>query len=626
MTLAGSAGPFGSYRLTMEYTRQTMNQLFARSVEQFSDREFLRFKSGGKWLSLSFGETARRARNLGLGLHGLGIGPGDRIAIWSENRPEWNIADLAVLAIGAVDVPIYTTQTRHEIEYILLDAGARTIFVSKSFLADALDIQRAGLLDRIILFDKNGNESGLDSVIDLGQLIAAGEVVDRKEPRLYEALSKKVTPDELATQIYTSGTTGDPKGVMLTHGNLAANVIFCYRWNHLENYHDIALSYLPLSHIFERGAWYIFMYAGFTIAYAESIEAVPANLAEVQPTLMTSVPRMFEKMYARMLERGVASPFPRRQVFLWAMGIARKWADLKDRRQDPGLVLSLEHKLADALVYSKLRQAVGGRIRAFMSGGAPLAPEIAYVFAGAGITILQGYGLTETSPVISSNTVESNRVGTVGKVMDGVQVKIAGDGEILVKGDTVTQGYFNRPDVTRGAFTEDGWFCTGDIGVIDAEGYLSITDRKKDLIKTSGGKYIAPQKIESLVMSSRFVSQVVVVGNRRNYAAALVVPNFEMLRSYARLKGIGLSDDKEMIRDPRIVDLIQRQIDKYTTGLARYETIKKVALLGQELTIASGELTPTMKPRRRFIEQKYAAVIDSIYQAAQSHAVGAQAS
>jgi long-chain acyl-CoA synthetase len=602
-----------------EYKRQTINELFCASVMRFADREFLRHKTGGQWLSLSFGDVNDKVRNLAVALHKTGIGPGDRVAIWSENRPDWNIADLALLALGAVDVPIYTTQARHDIEYILSDAGVRTIFVSSAFLAEALELKKSGRsLARVISFD-GSNDGGSDEQVDLLQeLIAIGEKLNLEDPALYDRLSGSVVPDDLATQIYTSGTTGEPKGVMLTHANLAANVIFSYRWEELEDARDLALSYLPLSHIFERGMWYVFMYAGFTVAYAESLEAVPANLLEIRPTLMTSVPRMFEKMYARILEKGTSLPAPRRQLFLWGIGVARRWAERTDRGQRTGLALASSHFIADRLVYGKMREALGGRVRALISGGAPLAPEIAYVFAGAGITILQGYGLTETSPTIAGNTLKFNRIGTVGKVVDGVQVKIAPDGEILVKGDNVTIGYFNSPEKNREAFTDDGWFCTGDIGKIDSDGFLSITDRKKDLIKTSGGKYVAPQRIESLIMSSRFVSQVVVVGNQRKFAAALVVPSFEMLRSYARLKGISYASGAELIKDPKIIDLIQRQIDKYTANLSRYEKVKKVALLERELTIDAGELTPTMKPRRRFIEQKYQSVIDALYAEAQA--------
>jgi len=408
--------------------------------------------------------------------------------------------------------------------------------------------------------------------------------------------------------------------VMLSHRNLAANTMNSVRWLELEGRNDLALTYLPFSHIFERGTWYIYMYAAVLIAYAESIEAVPANLKEVRPTLMTSVPRMFEKMYSRMLERGLGAPAPRRQIFSWALEVAREWARARDRGQKVGLWLAIKHKIADSLVYKKLREAVGGRVRAFVSGGAALAPEIAYVFMGAGITILQGYGLTETSPTVSANTEHHNRIGTVGRVVKGVEVKIESDGEILVRGDTVTRGYYNSPDLNREAFTEDGFFRTGDIGLIDKDGYLAITDRKKDLIKTSGGKYIAPQRVESLLMSSRFISQVVVVGNGRKFASALIYPNMEMLRSYAALKGFKVEDDKRLLRDHRVVDLIERQVDKHTGGLAKYEKIKGIALLDRELSIESGDLTPTLKPRRRLIEQKFSELIDAIYSEASQEA------
>jgi long-chain acyl-CoA synthetase len=632
----------------------TINALFDESVDRYRSREFLQFKRAGQWHGLSYSDVAGRVRDLGMGLHSLGLNAGDRIAIWSENRPEWNIADLAALAIGAVDVPIYTTQARDQIEYILADSGARAIFVSSPFLGVALDIKKASpQLEFIICLDpiprdthplspaniveaagpparpksEAKDTSGAKNVeaagqfqdwgallIDLDQVMADGRAENKRSPELYEHLRANARPDDLATQLYTSGTTGEPKGVMLSHRNLAANTLNSVRWLQLEGRSDTALSYLPFSHIFERGTWYIYMCAGVLIAYAESIEAVPHNLQEVRPTLMTSVPRMFEKMYARMLERGLAAPAPRRQIFSWSLEVARQWARIRDKGERPGPWLQLKHGIADSLVYKKLRQAVGGRVRAFVSGGAALAPEIAYVFMGAGITILQGYGLTETSPTVSANTEQHNRIGTVGRVLTGVEVKIAPDGEILVKGDTVSRGYYNSPELNREAFGEDGWFRTGDIGVIDNDGYLAITDRKKDLIKTSGGKYIAPQRIESLLMSSRFISQVVVVGNGRKFASALIHPNIEMLHSYASLKGFKVDSDSHLLRDHRIVDLMDRQVDKHTPGLARYEKIKGIALLERELSIEAGELTPTLKPRRRFIEQKYAALIDALYE------------
>jgi long-chain acyl-CoA synthetase len=451
----------------------------------------------------------------------------------------------------------------------------------------------------------------------LADVAAEGRRLAEEQPELYKQLRTASQPEDIATLIYTSGTTGDPKGVMLTHKNLAANATMNYRWLRLEGRRDVALSYLPLSHIFERGVWYTNMCAGSVVAYAESIDTVARNLTEVRPTVMTSVPRMFEKIYARIVERGTAARFPRRQIFLWSLDVGRSWAKVRNRGGKPGLWLSLKHRVADLLVFKKWREAMGGRIRCFISGGAPLAPELGYLFTGAGLPILEGYGLTETSPSISCNTEERTRIGTVGPIIEGVSVEIAPDGEVLVKGDNVMAGYYNRPDANREAFTEDGWFRTGDIGYINSDGFLVITDRKKDLIKTSGGKYVAPQPIESMIKSSRFVSQVVVVGNNRKFASALICPNLEMLRSYATLKGISYSGDDQLLRHRRIISLMERQVEKYTAGLARFEKIKKVALLDHELTVEAGELTPTLKPRRAAIERKYGLVIDAMYEEAE---------
>lgn len=589
---------------------KTLNELFNSAVDRLRDSEFLRFKRGGDWHSLTFGEVARRVRELALGLHSLGIRSGDRIAIWSENRPEWNLADLAALAIGAVDVPIYATQARSQVEYILADSAARAIFVSPAFAKDALEIKSRlpGLEFVISLEEISVPVLGVEDLVDKGRALYG------EQPGLYESLWRAATAEDLATILYTSGSTGDPKGVMLTHKNLTANVLNSARWLQMEDRRELALTYLPFTHIFERAVWYLYAHIGATVAYAESIETVAKNLIEVRPTAMTSVPRMFEKIYARIIERGLAAGFPKRQIFLWALDVGRRWAERKDRGERIGLLLALEHRIADALVFKKWREAVGGNVRLFISGGAPLAPEIGYLFLAAGLPILQGYGLTETSPSVSCNTETRNRIGTVGPIIDGVNVRIAEDGEILVKGDTVMKGYYNRPVDNQEAFTSDGWFRTGDIGHIDADGFLVITDRKKDLIKTSGGKYIAPQRLESLIKSSRFVSQVVVVGNARKFASALIVPNLELLRGYAQVKGIQYKDQSELITNARVVDLIKRQVDKYTTELARFEKVKKVALLEQEFTTESGELTPTLKPRRSVIEKKYENVIDRLYE------------
>ncbi|HVF91324.1 MAG TPA: long-chain fatty acid--CoA ligase [Blastocatellia bacterium] len=594
---------------------RTLNELFNSAVERNRESEFLRYKQGGTWRSLTFGDVARRVRELSLGLYRLGFRRGARLALWSENRPEWNLADLSCLAVGAVDVPIYSTQARAQVEYILQDSGAEAIFVSGPFLAEAIALKaRVPGLRYVVTFDDLPEGMKGEGIIQITDLVDAGRALFSEQPGLYETLWRAAAPDDLATLLYTSGTTGDPKGVMLSHRNLTANALNGYGWLGLEGLRDVALTYLPFSHIFERSAWYLYAHAGTVIVYAESIDAVAKNLGEVRPTVMTSVPRMFEKIYGRIVEKGMSSGFPRRQIFLWSLKVGRRWAERTDEGEAPGAWLSLEHRIADALVFKKWREAVGGRIRVFISGGAPLAPEIAYLFWAAGLPVLQGYGLTETSPSISCNVEGRNRIGTVGPVMDNVHVRIAEDGEILVKGDTVMLGYYNRPSENEAAFTPDGWFRTGDIGHIDPDGYLLITDRKKDLIKTSGGKYIAPQQLESLIKSSRFVSQVVVVGNGRKFASALIVPNMEMLKSYAELKRLSFKDEGDLLSDPRIVDLFQRQVDKFTSELARYERVKKVALLGSELTIESGDLTPTLKPRRNVIERKYADVIDRLYE------------
>jgi long-chain acyl-CoA synthetase len=591
---------------------RTLNELFNLAVERYREDEFLRFKSDGEWKSLTFGETARRVRELALGLISLGLKAGDKIAIWSENRPEWNLADLATLAIGAADVPIYSTQALAQVRYILADSDARAIFVSSAFVTNALALKKElPALECVIAFD--GSEGG-EGMIGIGELAAKGRVLFQEQPDLYESQWKAVASDDLATLIYTSGTTGEPKGVMLTHRNLVANVMNSYRWLKLEGRREVGLTFLPFSHIFERGVWYLYSQAGSVVVYAESIDTVAKNLAEAHPTVMTSVPRLFEKIYARIIERGMRGSWIRRMIFSWSLGVGRRWAMRKDRGENVGLWLEVQHRIADVLVYKKWREAVGGRIRCFISGGAALAPDIAYFFAGAGLPILQGYGLTETSPTISCNTEERNRIGTVGPVLDGIRVRIAEDGEIMVKGDIVMKGYYKRPEETRAVLTDDGWFSTGDIGYLDRDGFLIITDRKKELIKTSGGKYIAPQQIESLIKSSRFVSQVVVVGNGRKFASALIVPNKEMVRSYADHKGIRYSDEKELLADAKVISLFERQVDKCTAGLAKFEKIKRVALLESELTVEAGELTPTLKPRRRVIEQKYADVIDRLYE------------
>jgi len=429
---------------------------------------------------------------------------------------------------------------------------------------------------------------------------------------LARELGRAARPEDLATIIYTSGTTGEPKGVMLTHANMVSNLIdssdhFAFGGK------DSALSVLPLSHGFERQAMNMYLYHGMSVFFGESLEKIGVNLREVHPTVFVGVPRIYEKILAKVQDRAAAKSKLNGVLFAWALGIGKQCAQLASDRRPVPLLLSLKRKVADVLAFKRWRQAMGGRIRIFVSGGAPLSDDVALAFAGAGMPIVQGYGLTETSPVITAGQLNDNRIGTAGKPIRNVEVRLAADGEIETRGPQVMRGYWNKPEETRAVFTDDGWFKTGDIGTLDADGYLTITDRKKELLKTSGGKYIAPQPIEQLIKNSRFVNQVVVIGNGRKFPSALIVPDWEQLQAYAKLKGLNLREKEEFCRSPRIIDLFERQIAARTQGLAQFEKIKRVALLAHELTVESGELTPTLKVKRRVVDEKYREVIDRIY-------------
>jgi long-chain acyl-CoA synthetase len=429
---------------------------------------------------------------------------------------------------------------------------------------------------------------------------------------LSDELAHAARSDDLATIIYTSGTTGEPKGVMLTHANMVSNLIDSSD-HFMFGEDDSALSVLPLSHIFERQAMNMYLHHGMRVYFGEALEKIGDNLREVKPTAFVGVPRIYEKILARVSERAMAKGKLNGSFCNWAIEIGKQWAQLRIKSQPIPLWLQLRHKLADVPVYAKWRKAMGGRIRIFVSGGASLADDVALAFAGAGMPIVNGYGLTETSPVITAGRLDDNRTGTVGKPIRSVEVRIAADGEIEARGPNIMRGYWNKPEETRAVFTEDGWFKTGDIGHLDADGFLTITDRKKELLKTSGGKYIAPQPIEQLIKSSRFVNQVVVIGDKRNFASALIVPDWDQLEAYARLKGLSLKTREEFCRHPRIIDLFERQVAARTQNLAQFEKIKKIALLDQEMTVEGGELTPTLKVKRRVIDEKYRDVIDRIY-------------
>ncbi|OLC55861.1 MAG: hypothetical protein AUH92_01300, partial [Acidobacteria bacterium 13_1_40CM_4_69_4] len=516
---------------------RTLCDILTQLQTRFRKPDLLRYKSGGTWHHISTDEFASTVRSLSLGLARLGAGKGDRVAILSENRPEWTALDHAVLNLGAVTVPIYATLLEDQIRYILDNSQARVLAVSSAAqMAKVLPILSSlPGLQRLVILDPPAG--GLPPrTLAWPALIQEGEGAHRADPRRFEAARSAISPDDLASILYTSGTTGDPKGVMLTHGNFSSNVSATLQIIPFSE-QDVTLSFLPLTHVFERMVEFAYLSAGAAIAYAESIEAVPQNLLEVRPTVMASVPRLFEKVHARILDTVRASSKMRRAIFALALGVGKRQARATLAGRPAAFYVRWLHPLTDRLVFSAVRARLGGRLRFLISGGAPLAPDIAEFFCAAGIRILEGYGLTETSPVIAVNTLERTRLGTVGPVVPGVGVRIAGDGEILVRGPNVMKGYFRNEQATRDAIV-DGWFHTGDIGLLDGEGFLKITDRKKEVLKTSGGKMVAPQPIENLLKTDRFISQAVLIGDRRKFISALIVPDLSWLESYAEHKQI----------------------------------------------------------------------------------------
>ena len=594
---------------------RTLCDIFYHSVETYRKPAALRYKKDGAWRDISSEEFRRAVEELSMGLRGLGVERGDKVAILSENRPEWLYADLATLCAAALDVPIYTSLTASQALYILNDSQSKAIFVSNEAQAAKVAEIRAqapGLKHVIRMDDVAG-----DGTLTLSALRKMGADALSADRGAVKARASEPQPPDVATIIYTSGTTGEPKGVMLTHDNIVSNVVASLKIVSDFGPADVALSFLPLCHIFERmGGFYLMLAKGVTIAFAESIEKVPANMAEIRPTLMFSTPRLYEKMYARVLEKVASDPPARQKVFHWAIGVGRRVFDHRVAGTAPGPLLKLQAALADRLVFGKIRDRVGGRLRLFVSGGAPLAREINVFFGAAGLLILEGYGLTETSPVISVNTPSALRPGTVGRMIEGVEVKIAPDGEILTRGPHVMKGYYNKPEATREAIDPDRWFHTGDIGMVDADGFLAITDRKKDIIVTSGGKNIAPQPIENALKSHHLIAEIVMIGNKRNFPSALVVPNFANLEKWAREQGVSFSSREALVADPRVADLYDRTVKELTKEQAQFERIKKVALLAREFSIETGELTPKMSVKRRVVEEKYKDLIDRMYQGA----------
>ncbi len=593
----------------------TLIDLFRHAVAR-EKSDLLNYKSDGEWREVSTRELDESVRCVSMGLYALGVRAGDHVGLLSENRIEWTIADLGVLNCGAADVPIYATQAPKQVAFILKDAGVEVLFISGQAQYDRVRdvLNNCPKLRIIVSFDSIDAPTG--RVMSFEDLFNWGRAADQSEAELYETIRASVQPDSMATLIYTSGTTGDPKGVMLTHDNLVSNALTNYRIAQMKG-GEVVLSFLPFSHVFERTTIYMYLYAGVSIYYAQSVDTVALDLAEARPNFMTSVPRLFEKIYARAMEKAEEGGKVKAAIARWAVNVAKEWAMVVATGNKPGALLNLKHSIADKLVFSKWRGAMGGRIRAMVSGGAPLPIDLGFIFYGAGLPIYQGYGLTESSPTITANHPDSNRIGSVGKPIPGVTVKIAEDGEILCAGPNVMRGYYNRNEETAGALETDGegrvWLHTGDIGYLDSDGFLFITDRKKDLLKTSGGKYIAPQPIENAIKRSRYVNQVVVVGDQRKFPSALIVPQMDAVRAFADQNGIAYADLSELLKNPKIIRLIESEVDKLTGDLSHFEKIKAVLLLDREMTIESGELTPTLKVKRRVVVEKHKKLIDRLY-------------
>ena len=595
---------------------RTLAELFLRAA-RYNRADALNYKKDDVWKPISSAEMILRAENIALGLYSLGLRKGDRIGLLAANSPEWTLTDAGCQFAGIIDVPIYTTLAVNSVEYILKDSGAKIFFLQDretyERIKEILSICPA--IEKLVFFDSTGVEA--KNQISLEELEEAGAKIKAKNPNLIGELIKASQPNDVATLIYTSGTTGEPKGVMLSHANLIANAVnsaveFTFTAK------DRPLSVLPLSHVFERSGMYVYILNGTAVYYAESIEKAPDNLREVRPTIFVGVPRIFEKVYAKAKLKAAQKSRLKEAIFDWAIEIAKDYSRRNEFKQPIPRLLAVRHSIADYLVFSKLRAFFGGNLRACITGGAALSDDIYLIFTGAGISIMQGYGLTETSPVVTTNTMFNNRLGTVGKPIRNVEIRLADDGEIEVFGPNVMLGYYNKPEDTERAFTEDGWFRTGDIGTIDNDGFLRITDRKKELFKTSGGKYIAPSPIEQRIKASRFISQVVLIGNERKFPAALIVPNFEQLENYAHKKSLDIKTPAEFCVHPRIINLIERQIAELTENLSSFEKVKKIALLEKELTVETGELTPTLKVRRRIVDERYAAIIEKIYSDAKS--------
>lgn len=577
--------------------------LIPHQLEKFPLAVAVAGKEQGKWITYSSSDFKKNTDLVSYGLMAKGIVNNDKIAIISNNRPEWNFTDLGILQIGAIDVPIYPTISEHDLKFILADADVKIIFVSSAELYHKVKKIAHELinLQGIYTYDRVEGAPHWSQMLDLGE--------KNKDSLKLDALKFAIDGGELATLLYTSGTTGNPKGVMLSHNNLVSNFIAVEHLPPVKQ-GDVVLSFLPLNHIYERMLTYLYMYLCTSIYYAESMETIGDNIREVKPVAFSAVPRLIEKVYDKIVAKGSELTGIKKALFYWALNLGLKY----DPNKDAGVFYNMQLNLANKLIFPKWREALGGNLKAIVSGGAALQPRLARVFWAAQIPILEGYGCTETSPVICVNNLEPNGmgVGTVGPVIKDVQVKIAEDGEILCKGPNVMLGYYKRPDLTEESISKDGWYHTGDIGVMVGN-KLKITDRKKEIFKTSGGKYIAPQNIENKLKESRFIEQAMVIGENQKFAAALIVPSFAFVREWAGRKGLALKTNDEIVKSKDVQDRIMEEVEEINKGLGNYETIKKIELLNREFSIERGEMTPKLSLKRKIIIEANRAAVDRIF-------------
>jgi long-chain acyl-CoA synthetase len=587
----------------------TLPSRLLNAVDSYPNPRAQLVRRNNIWEPISSSELLRRVAGLSMALVELGVKPGDRVGLFATNRPEWHTTDFAVTGAGGVTVPVYFNESPDRMTYILKHSGARIVVVAgEPQLQKLLNCrERLPELEQIIVAD-GGPELPPECLRYETLIASAGGA----EIAAYRMRASQVLPGQLCTLIYTSGTTGEPKGVMLTHTNLCSNVTDSCVTTDMKSGVDVALSFLPLAHIYGRTMDYVLLLNGITIAYVEDVNLLAQTLLEVHPTILAAVPRVFEKIYTRLMEQGSKNTGMKRKIFDWAIGVANRAGPWRCGVKSASPALKLQWALADKLVYSKIRAGTGGKLRIVFSGGAPLSKDLAEFFWSVGVSIYQGYGLTETSPVLTSN-YPANRVGSSGKPIPNVLIRIAGDGEILAKGPCVMQGYYKSPESTREVVTEDGWFHTGDIGYLDSDNFLFITDRKKDLLKTAAGKFVAPQPIENALKSSPHLLNAMVVGDQRKFIVALLVPNFVTVSAKASEQGIRLASNQEMVKHPWVRALIDSEVKRLTVHLGQWETIKRFALLPEDFTFDNGSLTFTMKLKRRVVEQMYRDVIDQLY-------------